>query len=215
MNRNGRLVEEGDKRRANARLVSGMNVVAGDFDNDGHLDLFVVASGDIGKHENLLLLNRGDGTFGVVAGAGGAAGDLVGVGDSVTTADFDRDGCLDLLVASGGSMGRSLGFPSERGGYRLYRNLCNTGNHWLEIDLEGTKSNRDAIGARVDVAAGGVRQVRIQDGGIHNRGQNHSRLHFGLGKSAAAATITVRWPSGTVQELKAVAADRVLRIREP
>jgi hypothetical protein len=57
--------------------------------------------------------------------------------------------------------------------------------------------------------------VRIQDGGIHHRGQNHSRLHFGLGKNAKVETITVRWPTGTVQELKAVAADGVLRIREP
>jgi len=214
MNRKGRLVEESDRRGVNTRLVSGMNVVAGDFNNDMHLDLFVVASGDIGKQENLLLLNRGDGTFDVMAGAGGAAGDLVGVGDSVTTADFDGDGCLDLLVASGGSMGRSLGLPSERGGYRLFRNLCNTGHHWLEIDLEGTKSNRDAIGARVEVTAGSVTQVRIQDGGVHHRGQNHARLHFGLAKQPRADKVTIRWPSGTTQELRDVAAGQVIRIRE-
>jgi hypothetical protein len=215
MNHEGKLVEESDKRRVNTRAVSGVNVVAGDFNNDMHLDLFIVASGDIGKQENLLLLNRGGGTFDVVAGAGGAAGDLTGVGDSVTTADFDGDGCLDLLVATGGSMGRSLGLPSERGGYRLYRNLCNSGNHWLEIDLEGTKSNRDGIGARVEVTAGGIAQVRIQDGGIHHRGQNHSRLHFGLATNSRVDRVTVRWPNGTIQELKDIPADRLLRIREP
>jgi hypothetical protein len=214
MNRNGKLVEEGEKRRVNARAVSAMSVVAGDFNNDMHLDLFVVASGDIGKQENLLLLNRGDGTFDVVAGAGGAAGDAVGVGDSVTTADFDGDGCLDLLVATGGSMGRSLGLPSERGGYRLYRNLCRHDNHWLAIDLEGTRSNRNGIGARVEVTAGRTTQVRIQDGGIHHRGQNHSRLHFGLGKNARADKISIRWPSGTIQEVGSVDADRVIRVRE-
>jgi hypothetical protein len=191
-----------------------VNAVAGDFDNDMNLDLFVLASGDVGKQESLLLLNRGDGRFSVVAAAGGAAGSAAGVGDSVTTVDFDGDGFLDLLVSSGGSMGRSMGLPSEAGGYRLYRNLGN-GNHWLEIDLEGTKSNRDGIGARVELTAGGVKQVRIQDGGVHHRGQNHARLHFGLAKNAKADKITIRWPGGTVQQLEDVPADRVIRIREP
>ena len=215
MNRGGKLIEESEKRGVNARLVSAVNVVAGDFNNDMYLDLFVVASGDIGKQENLLLLNRGDGTFDVVAHAGGAAGDNTGVGDSVTTADLDGAGCLDLLVASGGSMGRSLGLPSEKGSYHLYRNLWNNGNHWLEIDLEGTSSNRDGIGARVELTAGGVSQVRIQDGGIHHRGQNHSRLHFGLAKNIRVDRIRIRWPSGTIQELSGVSADQIMRITEP
>jgi len=215
MNRGGSLVEEGDKRGINKRAIAAVNVVAGDFNNDMHLDLFVLASGEIGKQENLLLLNRGDGYFDVVPLAGGAAGPRSGVGDSVTTVDFDRDGCLDLFVATGGSMGRSLGMPSEDGGYRLYRNLCNTGNHWLEIDLEGTTSNRDGIGARVRVSAGGVTQTRIQDGGIHHRGQNHSRLHFGLAKNARVEKISVQWPSGAVQELTGVGGNQILRIKEP
>ena len=215
MNRGGKLVDESDKRGVNTRPIAAVNVVAGDFNNDGLLDLFVVGSGTIGKQENMLLLNRGDGYFDVAPDAGGAAGSRIGVGDSVTTVDFDRRGCLDLLVSTGGSMGRSLGMPSENGGYRLYRNLCNTGNHWLEIDLEGTTSNRDAIGSRVRLTAGGVTQTRIQDGGIHHRGQNHSRLHFGLGKNARIDKISIEWPSGTRQELKDVAVDQIVQIREP
>ena len=214
INHAGRLVEEGDKWGINDRLVSAVNVVAGDFDNDMHLDLFVVVSGDVGKQENLLLLNRGNGRFEVIPHAGGAAGDRAGVGDSVTVVDYDGDGFLDLLVATGGSMGRSLGLPSESGSYHLYHNRGN-GNHWLEIDLEGTKSNRDGIGARVQVTAGGITQVRIQDGGIHNHGQNHSRLHFGLAKYVTADKITIRWPSGTSQELTNVGANQIVRIREP
>lgn len=214
MNQGGKLVEESEKRGINARLVSAVNAVAGDFNNDMYLDLFVLASGDIGKQENMLLLNRGDGNFDVVAQAGGAGGDRVGVGDSVTMVDFDGDGFLDLLVATGGSMGRSMGLPSEAGSYHLYHNFGN-GNHWLEIDLEGTKSNRDGIGARVQVTAGGVTQVRIQDGGVHHRAQNHARLHFGLARNGKADKITIRWPSGTVQELGNVDANRVIRIREP
>lgn len=214
INHAGKLVEESDKWGINDRLLSATNVVVSDFDNDMLLDIFVLASGDIGKQENLLLLNRGNGRFEVVSGAGGAAGDRAGVGDSVTVADYDSDGFLDLLIATGGSMGRSLGLASDAGSYHLYHNVGN-GNGWLEIDLEGTKSNRDGIGSRVQVSAGGVTQVRIQDGGIHNRAQNHSRLHFGLAKNTQADTITIRWPSGATQQLTNVKANQVLRIREP
>lgn len=215
MNRDGKLVEESEDRGVNRRVVAGMNVVAADFDNDMDVDLYVLASGDIGQQENLLLLNDGKGHFSVVEGAGGAPGSRSGVGDSVTTADVDGDGFLDLLVANGGSMGRSLGLPSDGGGYQLYRNVANNGNHWLMIDLEGTRSNRDGIGAIVRVTAGGVTQMRMQDGGVHHRGQNHSRLHFGLAKYTQADKITVHWPSGAIQELADVKSNQVLRLREP
>lgn len=213
MNRDGKLVEEGDKRGVNAVPVAAMNAVAGDFDNDMDLDVFILGSGDAGKTPNLLLLNNGKGEFDVVRNAGGASGLLVGVGDSVTTADIDGDGFLDILTASGGSMGRSLGLPSDNGRYQLFRNVGN-GNHWLKIDLEGTRSNRDGIGAIVRVTAGGVTQTRVQDGGVHERGQNHARLHFGLARHAQVDKITVQWPSGVVQELQGIKANQVLRVRE-
>jgi len=214
MNRAGKLIEESDKRGVNSRQVSGMNVVAGDFNNDMYVDLYILASGNIGQQQNLLLLNDGTGHFQVVKNAGGAAGSLAGVGDSVTTVDFDGDGFLDLLVANGESMGRSLGLPSDRGGYQLFRNVGN-GNSWIMIDLKGTTSNRDGIGAIVRVSAGGVMQTRLQDGGVHHRGQNHSRLHFGLAKNTQIEKITVQWPSGRVQELVNVKTGKVLRIKEP
>lgn len=214
MNRGGTLVEQGDERGVNHRLVAGMNVVAGDFDNDMDVDLFVLASGGIGQQENLLLLNDGKGYFSVVKSAGGAGGSLNGVGDSVTSVDFDGDGFLDLLIANGGSMGRSLGLPSDGGGYQLFRNRGNA-NHWLEIDLQGTRSNRDGVGAVVRVTAGGVSQIRQQGGGVHHRAQNHSRLHFGLAKHARIDRITVHWPSGLVQELLDVTADQILHLKEP
>lgn len=213
MNRAGKLIEESDKRGVNRRQVSGMNVVAGDFDNDMDVDLYVLASGNIGQQPNLLLLNDGAGHFQVVRDAGGAPGSLAGVGDSATTVDFDGDGFLDLLVTNGESMGRSLGLPSDRGGYQLFRNVGN-GNHWIMIDLEGTRSNRDGIGAIVRVTAGGATQMRLQDGGIHHRSQNHTRLHFGLAKNTQIDKISVQWPSGVVQELQEIKADQVLKIRE-
>lgn len=214
MNRDGKLVEEGDKRGVNAVPIAAVNAVAGDFDNDMDLDIFILGSGDAGKTPNRLLLNDGKGKFQVVRAAGGASGLLAGVGDSATTADIDGDGFLDLLTASGGSMGRSLGLPSDDGRYQLFRNVGN-GNHWIMIDLEGTRSNRDGIGAIVRVTAGGVTQTRVQDGGVHERGQNHTRLHFGLAKHAQIDKITVQWPSGVVQELLKIEANQVLRVREP
>lgn len=214
MNRTTGMQEEGDKRGVNVRSLAGASVVAGDFDNDMDVDLFILASGEIGQQENLLLLNDGRGYFRAVKAAGGAAGSRHGVGDSATTVDFDGDGFLDLFVANGGSMGRSLGLPSDGGGYQLFRNTGN-GNRWLMIDLEGTRSNRDAIGAVVRVTAGGITQTRVQDGGMHNRGQNHGRLHFGMAAHAQADRVTIRWPSGQIQELKAVATGQVLRVREP
>lgn len=214
MNRGGKLVEDGDKRGVNAVPMAAVNAVAGDFDNDMDLDIFVLGSGNAGKTANLLLLNNGGGEFEVVRHAGGASGWLVGVGDSVTTADIDSDGFLDILTASGGSMGRSLGLPSDNGRYQLSRNVGN-GNHWIMVDLEGTATNRDGIGAIVRVTAGGVTQVRVQDEGVHERSQNHSRLHFGLAKNAQIEKITVQWPSGVAQELLAIKPNQVLRIKEP
>ncbi len=214
MNRGGEMREEGDARGVNTRPLAGANVVAGDFDNDMDIDLFVLASGEIGQQENQLLLNDGTGHFQAVKAAGGAAGSPSGVGDSVTTVDFDGDGFLDLFVANGGSMGRSLGLPSDGGSYQLFRNKGN-GNHWLKIDLQGTCSNRDGIGAVVRVTAGGVTQTRVQDGGVHHRGQNHARLHFGLAKNKQADSVAVHWPSGVVQELLEAKANQVLRVEEP
>jgi hypothetical protein len=215
MNHGDKLVEESDKRGVNQRLVAGASVVTGDFDNDMNDDLFVVASGAMGQQENLLLLNDGTGHFRVVKDAGGAIGSTTGVGDCVTTADFDDDGRLGLLITNGGSMGRSFGVPAERGGYRLYRNIATNGNHWIEIDLQGTRSNRDGIGAVVRVRAGGVTQTHVQDGGMHACGQNQARLHFGLAKNTVVEKISIRWPTGQAQELRDVKADQVLKIAEP
>jgi hypothetical protein len=214
MNHAGKLEEEGDKRGVNNRPIAAVNAVAADFDNDMDLDIFILGTGDAGKAENLLLLNDGTGHFTPVRQAGGAAGLLLGVGDSVTTADINSDGFVDLLTASGASMGRTLGLPSDNGRYQLFRNVGN-GNHWLMIDLVGVKSNRDGIGTRVALEAGGITQTRLQDGGVHERGQNHARLHFGLGKHAKADKITLYWPSGKAQTVSDVSGNQVLRLKEP
>jgi hypothetical protein len=186
--------------------VSG---VAGDFDNDMDLDLYLVCSGPVANLPNRLYENDGKGNFYMVQEAGGAAGSLRGRGDAVVTADYDLDGFLDLFVLNGAGLA-PFGYD---GPHQLFRNSGND-NHWIEIDLQGVTSNRDGIGAKVELETGGVTQVRDQGGGMHCYSQNHQRIHFGLGSNKAVDRITVYWPSGIVQHVTKFAGDRVITIKE-
>jgi hypothetical protein len=118
-------------------------------------------------------------------------------------ADFNGDGKLDLVVTA-------LSAPAE-----IWMNDSPTGNHWIDLALEGTRSNRDAIGAKIRISAGGQTQY---DHVSHVSGYASSSarpVHFGLGAAATAAEIEIQWPSGIRQLLKDVAAGRVVRIKEP
>ena len=188
-----------------------ISVVAGDFDNDMDVDLYMTCTGPIMNLPNRLLENDGKGGFKMVPEAGGAAGSELGRGDVVVSADYDRDGFLDLFITNGADP--TSPFVAD-GPHQLFRNQGNS-NHWLEIDLEGTVSNRDGIGSRVELKAGGVSQIREQTGGMHRIAQNHQRIHFGLGSHGVADRLTVTWPGGLVQNLKNIKADQVLHITEP
>jgi hypothetical protein len=192
---------------------ASVSVVAADFDHDMDLDLYLLSSGPIENEPNRLYLNQGDGTFRLVADAGGAAGSALGRADAVATLDYDRDGDLDLFVVNGLE---AEPFSTD-GPQQLFENVLDPSDgarHWLQIDLQGTRSNPEAIGAAVTVTAGGVAQIRIQDHGMHREAQNEPLLHFGLGPNARAERIVVRWPSGRVQTLQDVPADRLLRLVE-
>ncbi len=76
-------------------------------------------------------------------------------------------------------------------------------------------SNRDGIGSEIELEAGGMTQMRSQGGGMHSFSQNHKRIHFGLGQNTKVDRITIRWPSGVVQELREIAVDQILQIIEP
>ncbi len=158
--------------------------VAGDFDNDMDLDVYVGASGRVANVDNLLFDNQGDGTFRLAANAGGAAGSPLGATDSVTTVDYDRDGFLDLFVTQGN-------FPAPvaySGVQQLFRNQGNA-NHWIELDLEGTASNPHGIGATVLARTPDGRvQLREQGNGMHRYSQSHRRIHFGLGPNQQVDT---------------------------
>ncbi|MEL7447997.1 MAG: CRTAC1 family protein [Pseudomonadota bacterium] len=188
----------------------GRNIGVGDFDNDMDLDLYVGATGPVTNLPNLLYENDGSGNFTIVPGAGGAAGGIAGRSDAVAVADFDEDGFLDLFVTNGSSKP-----PFEADGpYQLFRNLGND-NHWLAIDLEGVRSNRDGIGARIVASSGGVAQMREYGNDMHFRTQNHRRAHFGLADNTVVDSITVDWPSGITQVVTDIPANQRLRIVEP
>jgi enediyne biosynthesis protein E4 len=116
--------------------------------------------------------------------------------------DFDNDGDIDVLIMN-------MGEPPS-----LLRNDLKTANHWIGVRLEGTKSNRSAIGAVVIVEAGGKKQMQTLLSQSSFISQNDFRLHFGLGEFSRTDTIRVDWPSGRTQTVAGGAADRYITIRE-
>ena len=209
------FVDRSEESGIAAVSSAGQNVVSGDFDNDMDVDIYVLNTTFAANRANLLYENQGDGTFTVVPNAGGAEGTLLGLGESVTVADYDVDGFLDVFTTNGeffaglGSVSREFYNDAP---YQLFRNQGNN-NHWLEIDLEGVRSNIDGIGAQVFVTAQGVTQLREQTGGV-SQSQSFQRLHFGLADNTVANVVEVRWLSGVVQKLSNIDADQVLQVVE-
>ncbi|MDJ0590258.1 MAG: FG-GAP-like repeat-containing protein [Pleurocapsa sp. MO_226.B13] len=203
------LVDQTQGSGINSVRTAGVSTVAGDFDNDMDVDLYVVTANAAGNEPNVLYDNQGDGTFVAVDDLNDGVGTNLGIGESVSVSDYNNDGFLDLFITNGS-------FPpilTENAPYQLLENQGNE-HHWLEIDLEGTQGNRDGIGAKVYVTAGGVTQLRQQSGGMHNKVQNDSRLHFGLADNTTVENITIEWSSGAVQTLENISADRILEITE-
>ena len=177
-----------------------------DLNNDGWLDLYLVAGTMYFENvpqANSLFLNDHAGGFIDVSAPSGT--NDPGQGRSVAVGDYDGDGYLDMFVAN-------FGQPP-----RLYRNLSRgSGNRWLRIELEGTRSNRDAVGARVELYAPGLpRQVREVQIGQGLGSCDDKVLHFGLGTASRVERIDVRWPSGQMQRLEQVKPNQVLKVREP
>jgi hypothetical protein len=214
VNHNGSFKDETAAAHLDAP-VQCASVTAGDFDNDMWVDLYLACRTGASNIPNILYHNNGDGTFTAIPDAAGAAGpvglaiaDGVGTADSAITADYDEDGFLDLFVTNGFNLQpRYIGGPNA-----LFHNNGNT-NHWIELDLVGVNSDRDATGARVYATANGVTQLRVQDGRYHRWSQDSKRIHFGLAE-ATSVSLTVKWPSGAVQTFPSVAADKIYTITE-
>lgn len=183
-----------------------------DYDNDGDEDLYI-ASGYLDafpnneeSQPNVLLRNDGDGVFTDVSVGSGA--DDPGIGRGVAYLDYNNDGCLDLYVVN---IGLSDESPQRS---KLFRNACDWGNHWLVVDLVDTQNNRDAVGARVAVTAGGKTQIREVAAGGSSGSQNMGPVHFGLGKADTVDRIDILWPNGTLETLRDTKVDKRLNLVE-
>ena len=190
-------------------LVDGHCVVTGDFDNDMDIDLYIVRSNTAENVPNHLYENQGNGSFIEYLDAGGAAGGPHGRAQSATMADYDRDGYLDIFVTNGKGE-----YPLSEGPDQLFRNIGGD-NNWLQIDLEGTFSNRDGIGARLFATTpDGKTQLRENGGGIHWAQQDQKRIHFGLAQNEKVSELVIHWPSGIIQKLKDITVNQVLHVVE-
>jgi hypothetical protein len=175
-----------------------------DFDNDGYRDLFILHGGLIHliPQEHSLFRNLGNGKFQDVSATAGAALQNKTVGRGACFADYDTDGKVDAFLVNLGSAGE------------LLHNTTKQVGHWVKVRLVGTKSNRDGIGALVEVTAGGQKQRAERVAASGYLSQDDWRLHFGLGANTRAERIAVTWPSGIKQVVENVAADQVVTIRE-
>ena len=185
-----------------------------DLNNDGWKDLFAAASDVMDNAElfssrrfrqpNQVYVNLGNGTFTGSALEGDGAWRKPRAHRGCAFGDFDNDGRMDVVVTS-------LGEPVE-----LLRNVTEPKQHWLDLMLTGTRSNRDGIGARIRLtASSGMTQTNHVTTSVGYASSSSRRVHFGLGKEPRATRIEIRWPSGRVQTLENVRADQLLKITEP
>jgi len=216
-----------------------------DVNNDGLLDLFVVnylawnpntepaCEAAPGKLDychpkfykptpNQLFLNNGDGTFRDVSEESGIRA-YPGKGMGVGIADYDLDGLMDIFVTNnkmnnsffhnkGAARFEEIAFQS---GVALAENGQFISGMGLEFELRGTKSNRDGVGARIKVVAGGTTQYNQVSFAAGYASSSAGPTHFGLGANKLADRVEIRWPSGITQELKNVTADQIVTVKEP
>jgi hypothetical protein len=176
-----------------------------DYDNDGDPDLFQT-NGELDHlfgQEDQLFENLGRGEFRDVSVERGLYFQQEFVGRGGAFGDYDNDGDVDAFIVN----------LNDRP--VLLRNEGGNLNNWLLLELVGTSSNRDAIGARVTLAAGGTEQIAQKKNATGYLSQSDHRMHFGLGDISTVDRIDIVWPSGTVQVLENVQANQILTVEEP
>ena len=184
-----------------------------DFDNDSGPDLFYSVGNLFPRVERFnprypyrgprfLFRNMRDGSFANVTDQCGSGLTTPHSSRGCAFGDFDNDGDLDVVVMN-------MNEPPS-----LIRADVSTGNHWLKVKLFGVESNRTAIGARIDLQAGGQRQVQEVQSQSSYYSVNDLRLHFGLGSNSKVDELSVRWPNGLREEFRELPADRLLHIEE-
>jgi enediyne biosynthesis protein E4 len=184
-----------------------------DLDNDGWLDLIAVSghvypqldslpTGTRYREPKILQMNQKDGTFCDASAQAGPAITQPDASRGLAFGDLFNDGQIDIVV------------NNIDGAPQVLRNRGIPGNHWVSFELAGVQSNRMAIGARLKLTAGGM----VQTGEIHSGGsylsQNDTRIHFGLGSAAKIDSLEIHWPSGKVELLKNLDADKFYSVLE-
>jgi hypothetical protein len=192
---------------------SGWGVRFLDYDNDGWKDLLIAQGHDLDtveltspnlryKEPMLLVRNTGKGFVDVSA----ESGDVFRkpwVGRGLAIGDIDNDGRIDAVVTT------------NDGPAHILHNETSSSNHWLSLFLVGHKSNRDAIGAEVRLRTAQGEQFAVVSTAGSYLSSSDKRVHFGLGSEVTAQSVEIRWPSGTIQKLKNVKGDQILRVDEP
>jgi hypothetical protein len=180
-----------------AKVAGGHSAIIGDAKNWPPFDGRSLA----GYQTKRVWLNDGAGRFNDVAQSVGVTDTYDG--RAVALADLWNRGVLDIVVAN------------QNGPLLVYKNTVTPENGWIEFELEGTTSNRSAIGAQVTLYWAGQQQIQEVSGGSGFAAQNQRRLHFGVGRNSAVDKAVVRWPSGKMQTLDKPAARRLHKIVEP
>jgi enediyne biosynthesis protein E4 len=176
-----------------------------DYDNDGDVDIYKAngALKQLEGQEDQLFENNGSGTFSDVSAERGKYFMQKFVGRGACFGDYDNDGDIDGFVVNLNDRGIFL------------RNNKGNENNWLILDLSGTSSNRDGIGARIVVTSGGLKQTTQKRSTTGYLSQNDPRIHFGLAKNQMVERIEIKWPSGKLQVIENVKANQILVVREP
>jgi hypothetical protein len=196
------------------RLLSGWGLKFFDYDNDGEVDL-ILANGhpddmiesysqQVKYREPLLLFRRENGRLRNASVDAGPAFTKMFAARGLAIGDYNNDGRLDVLIGNNGAV------PL------LLRNNSGQGNHWLGFQLQGTKCNRDAIGARITWSAGGVMRSRLKNSGGSYLSSHDPRVVLGLGTATKLDWLEIRWPppSRKVERFTDLPADRYIEIIE-
>jgi enediyne biosynthesis protein E4 len=192
--------------------MAGYSPNIADFDNDGWKDIFVsrgdvqspaMAGRSVIDQPNTVFRNLLGTKWVALTEEAGFSAQPARRHRGSAFGDFNHDGKLDLVVTA-------LSAPAE-----LWINNSSNENHWLELALQGTKSNRNGIGARIRVTTGAQSQYNHVTTASGYASSSAGPVHFGLGSTKIADEVEIRWPSGTIQLLKNVQGDRIVKVVEP